>query len=103
MIAVPDYMRAVPESIRAFVPAGYRSLDCDGFGPSDTRAIASRLELNVDKRLASTIGSRQRSSRGGKFLQLSAKQPLHLAPEPDGRRVRVICHVVPTDCSTRLD
>ena len=40
IIAATDYVRAVPESIRAFVPEGrsYLTLGTDGFGRSDTRA-----------------------------------------------------------------
>ena len=40
VIAATDYVRAVPESIRAFMPAGrtYLTLGTDGFGRSDTRA-----------------------------------------------------------------
>ena len=40
VIAATDYVRAVPESIRAFLPAGrsYLTLGTDGFGRSDTRA-----------------------------------------------------------------
>jgi pyruvate dehydrogenase E1 component len=38
VIAVSDYVRAVPESIRAYIPAPYVTLGTDGFGRSDTRA-----------------------------------------------------------------
>ena len=38
VIAVSDYVRAVPESIRAYIPAHYVTLGTDGFGRSDTRA-----------------------------------------------------------------
>ena len=40
VIAATDYVRAVPESVRAFLPAGrsYLTLGTDGFGRSDTRA-----------------------------------------------------------------
>jgi pyruvate dehydrogenase E1 component len=40
VIAATDYVRAVPESVRAFVPEGrrYSTLGTDGFGRSDTRA-----------------------------------------------------------------
>ena len=40
VIAVSDYVRAVPESIRAFVPKdrNFKTLGTDGFGRSDTRA-----------------------------------------------------------------
>ncbi len=49
VIAATDYVRAVPESIRAFVPAGrrYLTLGTDGFGRSDTRAALRRF-FNVD-------------------------------------------------------
>jgi pyruvate dehydrogenase E1 component len=49
VIAASDYVRAVPESIRAFIPAGrrYVTLGTDGFGRSDTRA-ALRAFFAVD-------------------------------------------------------
>ena len=49
IIAATDYVRGVPESIRAFVPSGrrYVTLGTDGFGRSDTRA-ALRAYFNVD-------------------------------------------------------
>ncbi|MDR7097080.1 alpha-ketoglutarate dehydrogenase [Hydrogenophaga laconesensis] len=45
VIAATDYVRAVPESVRAFVPAGrgYFTLGTDGFGRSDTRAALRRF------------------------------------------------------------
>jgi pyruvate dehydrogenase E1 component len=49
VIAVSDYVRAVPEAIRAFVPPErrYVTLGTDGFGRSDTRA-ALRAFFEVD-------------------------------------------------------
>ena len=49
IIVATDYVRAVPESIRAYVPVGrtYTTLGTDGFGRSDTRA-ALRQFFNVD-------------------------------------------------------
>ena len=49
IVAATDYVRAVPESIRAYLPAGrsYRTLGTDGFGRSDTRA-ALRQWFEVD-------------------------------------------------------
>jgi len=49
VIAATDYVRAVPESIRAYVPEGraYVTLGTDGFGRSDTRA-ALRAYFKVD-------------------------------------------------------
>ncbi|MGE4242975.1 alpha-ketoglutarate dehydrogenase [Ramlibacter sp.] len=49
VIAVTDYVRAVPEAIREFVPPGrrYLTLGTDGFGRSDTRK-ALRAFFGVD-------------------------------------------------------
>ena len=49
IVAATDYVRAVPESIRAFLPAErrYLTLGTDGFGRSDTRA-ALRAHFGVD-------------------------------------------------------
>jgi pyruvate dehydrogenase E1 component len=49
IIAATDYVRAVPESVRAYLPAGrsYTTLGTDGFGRSDTRA-ALRDFFGVD-------------------------------------------------------
>jgi len=49
IVAATDYVRAVPESIRAFLPDGrrYLTLGTDGFGRSDTRA-ALREFFGVD-------------------------------------------------------
>ena len=49
IVAATDYVRAVPESVRAFLPEGrrYLTLGTDGFGRSDTRA-ALRDFFGVD-------------------------------------------------------
>ncbi len=49
IIAATDYVRAVPETVRAYVPEGrrLRTLGTDGFGRSDTRA-ALRQYFQVD-------------------------------------------------------
>ncbi len=41
-IAVSDFMHAVPDQIRQFVPGEYATLGADDFGFSDTRAAARR-------------------------------------------------------------
>jgi len=50
VVAVSDYVRAVPESIRAWLPTGRRfvTLGTDGFGRSDTRAEL-RAFFEVDR------------------------------------------------------
>ncbi|WP_291211798.1 alpha-ketoglutarate dehydrogenase [Hydrogenophaga sp.] len=49
VIAATDYVRTVPESVRAFMPEGrcFHTLGTDGFGRSDTRA-ALRAFFQVD-------------------------------------------------------
>ncbi|TKC89722.1 alpha-ketoglutarate dehydrogenase [Trinickia terrae] len=48
VIAATDYVRAVPELIRAYVPRRYVTLGTDGFGRSDTRQ-ALRTFFEVDR------------------------------------------------------
>jgi pyruvate dehydrogenase E1 component len=47
VIAVSDWMRAVPEQIRPWVPGTFVTLGTDGFGFSDTRPAARRF-FNTD-------------------------------------------------------
>ena len=42
IVAVSDWMRAVPDLIRPWVPGDFHSLGTDGFGLSDTRPAARR-------------------------------------------------------------
>lgn len=48
IVAAADYVRAVPELIRAYVPRRYVTLGTDGFGRSDTRQ-ALREFFEVDR------------------------------------------------------
>ncbi len=43
VVAVSDYMRAVPDQISRWVPRDYVSLGADGFGFADTRGAARRF------------------------------------------------------------
>ncbi|GAA4143274.1 pyruvate dehydrogenase (acetyl-transferring), homodimeric type [Actinomadura keratinilytica] len=47
IVAVSDFMRAVPDQIAPWVPGDFLSLGTDGFGFSDTRAAARRF-FHVD-------------------------------------------------------
>ncbi len=62
VIAATDYVRAVPEQVRAFLPEGRRfiTLGTDGFGRSDTRA-ALRQFFQVE---AAAIANAARRSLG---------------------------------------
>jgi pyruvate dehydrogenase E1 component len=43
VVAVSDYMRAVPQTISRWVPQRFHALGADGFGFADTRAAARRF------------------------------------------------------------
>ena len=47
VVAVSDWMRAVPDQISRWVPTDYTSLGTDGFGFADTRGAARRF-FHVD-------------------------------------------------------
>ena len=47
VVAVSDWIKAVPDQIARWVPAPYTSLGTDGFGFSDTR-LAARRFFHVD-------------------------------------------------------
>ena len=47
VVAVSDWMRAVPDQISRWVPGDYTSLGTDGFGFADTRGAARRF-FHVD-------------------------------------------------------
>jgi pyruvate dehydrogenase E1 component len=47
VVAVSDWIRAVPDQIARWVPGPYSSLGTDGYGFSDTRAAARRF-FHVD-------------------------------------------------------
>jgi pyruvate dehydrogenase E1 component len=49
VIAATDYVRALPEQIRAYVPRRYVTLGTDGYGRSDTRAKLRHF-FEVDRR-----------------------------------------------------
>jgi len=46
-VGVSDYMRAVPDQIREWVPTDYATLGADGFAMSDTRP-AARRHFHID-------------------------------------------------------
>jgi pyruvate dehydrogenase E1 component len=67
VIAATDYVRAVPESVRAFVPEGrrYRTLGTDGFGRSDTRAALRRFfEVDAESIAQAALRAMQNGIKG---------------------------------------
>ncbi|MBN1172543.1 MAG: pyruvate dehydrogenase (acetyl-transferring), homodimeric type, partial [Micromonosporaceae bacterium] len=63
VVAVSDFMRAVPDLIARFVPGPYVSLGTDGFGHSDTRP-ALRRHFNIDAESIAVAALRQLAGRG---------------------------------------
>lgn len=63
VVAVSDFMRAVPDLISRWVPGEYTSLGTDGFGQSDTRG-ALRRHFHVDGESIAVAALRQLARRG---------------------------------------
>ena len=63
VVAVSDFMRAVPDLIARWVPGDYTSLGTDGFGLSDTRH-ALRRHFHVDAETIVVATLRQLALRG---------------------------------------
>jgi pyruvate dehydrogenase E1 component len=63
VVAVSDWIRAVPDQIAPWVPNQYTSLGTDGFGLSDTRAAARRF-FNVDAESVTLAVLSQLAKRG---------------------------------------
>jgi pyruvate dehydrogenase E1 component len=63
VVGVSDYMRAVQELIRPWVPGGYSTLGTDGFGLSDTRG-ALRRHFRVDAESIAVLALQQLAQRG---------------------------------------
>src|SRR5690606_8398500 len=63
IVAVSDFMRAVPDLISRWVPREYTSLGTDGFGRSDTRH-ALRRYFHVDAESIVVATLRQLAQRG---------------------------------------
>jgi len=63
VVAASDYVRAVPDLIRAWVPGTYLTLGTDGFGRSDTRAALRRF-FGVDAQGIARVAARAATRRG---------------------------------------
>ncbi len=64
VVAVSDWMRAVPDQIARWVPGDFSSLGTDGFGRSDTRA-ALRRHFRVDAECIALAVLRALTRQGG--------------------------------------
>ena len=56
VVAVSDYMRAVPDLIARWIPTDYTSLGTDGFGMSDTRhALRRHFHIDAESIVVATL------------------------------------------------
>ncbi len=72
VLAVSDWMRAVPDQISRWVPGDWTSLGTDGFGRSDTRA-ALRRHFHIDAESIATAVLQQLAARGEVEADVPAK------------------------------
>ncbi len=72
VVAVSDYMRAVPDQVRQYVPNQYVSLGADGFGVSDTRP-ATRRHFHIDGPSVAYQALRMLAARGAVADDVPAK------------------------------
>ncbi|PYI64057.1 pyruvate dehydrogenase (acetyl-transferring), homodimeric type [Arthrobacter livingstonensis] len=80
VIAVTDYMKAVPDQVRQFLPNDFATLGADGFGFSDTRAAARRY-FKIDSHSV-VVRALQMLAKNGKVdtdapRKAAAKYDLH--------------------------
>jgi pyruvate dehydrogenase E1 component len=74
IVAVSDFMRAVPDQITSWVPGDFSSLGTDGFGFSDTRAAARRF-FHVDA-ASITLAVLTRLARRGEIKPETLQQAI---------------------------
>ncbi|HLY34436.1 MAG TPA: pyruvate dehydrogenase (acetyl-transferring), homodimeric type, partial [Jatrophihabitantaceae bacterium] len=74
VVAVSDYMRAVPDQIARWVPGDYTSLGTDGFGFADTRGAARRF-FHVDAE-SITVAVLEQLARRGEIKPDAARQAI---------------------------
>jgi pyruvate dehydrogenase E1 component len=87
VVAVSDFMRAVPDQISQWVPADYSSLGTDGYGFSDTRAAARRF-FHVDA-ASITLAVLTRLARTGEIKPETLQRAIEHYQLADGAEVVV--------------
>ncbi|WP_114561221.1 pyruvate dehydrogenase (acetyl-transferring), homodimeric type [Desertihabitans aurantiacus] len=72
LVAVSDYMRAVPDQIQQYVEAPWYSLGTDGFGFADTRAAARRFfQTDAESIVVATLAALEKE---GKYREGAAAE-----------------------------
>jgi pyruvate dehydrogenase E1 component len=82
VIAVSDYLKAVPDQIARFVPGSYTSLGTDGYGRSDTRdALRRHFETDAAHLVVAVLGALGREQRIDPALVSEAMDRYRIDPE----------------------
>jgi pyruvate dehydrogenase E1 component len=82
VVAVSDYMRAVPEQILPWAPPGFTALGTDGYGRSDTREALRRF-FEVDREHIVVAALSELGRSGEIEAALAAEAIAHYDLEPD--------------------
>jgi pyruvate dehydrogenase E1 component len=98
VVAVSDFMRAVPDQIARWVPGDYSSLGTDGFGFSDTRAAARRF-FHVDA-ASITLAVLTRLARNGEIKPETLQQAIERYQLGEGAEVVVGADKTPPETTT---
>jgi pyruvate dehydrogenase E1 component len=98
VVAVSDFMRAVPDQIARWVPGDYSSLGTDGFGFSDTRAAARRF-FHVDA-ASITLAVLTRLVRAGEVKPETLQQAIERYQLGEGAEVVVGADKTPPETTT---
>ncbi|GAB2861762.1 pyruvate dehydrogenase (acetyl-transferring), homodimeric type [Actinoallomurus bryophytorum] len=98
VVAVSDFMRAVPDQIARWVPGDYSSLGTDGFGFSDTRAAARRF-FHVDA-ASITLAVLTRLARNGEVKPETLQQAIERYQLGEGAEVVVGADRTPPETTT---
>jgi pyruvate dehydrogenase E1 component len=98
IVAVSDFMRAVPDQIAQWVPGDYTSLGTDGFGFSDTRAAARRF-FHVDA-ASITLAVLTRLARLGEVKQEVLQRAIERYRLGEGAQVVVGTDKTPAETTT---
>ena len=87
-VASSDYVKALPDGIRQWVPGRYEVLGTDGFGRSDTRA-ALRDFFEIDERYIAmaALSALHADGRLSATVLKQAAQDLHLNPDKANPRL----------------
>jgi pyruvate dehydrogenase E1 component len=67
VVAVSDWMRAVPQTISRWVPQSFHALGADGFGVADTRAAARRyFKIDAESVVCQALSALAEEGRVGR-------------------------------------